>query len=389
MQFKAKRYDNGEAVQIEIQGEHIERIASLKTTGTPTDLPFVAPGFFDHQINGYGGTWFSGEELTPDTILTALEAHYQYGITRMFPTLTTSSFESLAGGFQALRQACEQEHWADQMVPGLHLEGPYISSEDGPRGGHSPRHIRAADWDEFCRLQEISGGRIRLLTLAPEVDGAIEVIHQAVKTGVVISIGHTGATPEQIRAAVDAGARMSTHLGNGAHGTLRRHPNYIWEQLGEPRLAAGIIADGHHLPASVIRSIIGAKGIENTFLTCDASGLAGCPPGRYSFQSIEVEKLADGPIFIAGQRQMLAGSGQQTDVCVANVMTFARVTLQQAFDMAGRYPARLLLGDDEIHLHHGSRADLVIFRYAGHGHRLEFLTTIAAGEVRFGVIPTL
>ena len=338
---------------------------------------------FDHQINGHGGILFSNNNLTPDDVFRAVAVQYQYGVTRIFPTVITNTFSALAKGFRALRTACESDSSVDMMCPGFHLEGPFISSEEGPRGAHPVEHIRPADWDEFRKLQDIAEGRIRLVTIAPEVEGALEFIRHAAESGVVVSIGHTGGSPEQIRAAVDAGARMSTHLGNGAHNVLPRHPNYIWEQLGDSRLAAGIITDGHHLPPSVIRTVIGTKGVEHTFITCDVSGLAGCKPGRYRFESVEVEVLADGPIVVAGQRKTLAGSGQQTDVCVANVLTFADVTLQQAFDMAGRYPAEFF-GLEQIQLQQDSRADLVVFYYAGPGHRLKVLATIAAGDVRYG-----
>jgi len=386
MQLKGRSYKNGEPICVIIDGDRITSVEPAKPDGLVSDWPLIAPGLFDLQINGHGGTWFSQEGLTAEDVIGTLEPHFRFGITRLCPTLITNSFEALADGFAAIDAACRQEAWVADMVPGCHLEGPYLSAEDGPRGAHPLGHIRPADWDEFQKLQEISGNRIRLVTLAPEIDGAIEFIHKAVESGVVIAIGHTAAAPEQITAAVDAGARLSTHLGNGAHGMIRRHPNYIWEQLGEPRLMASIITDGHHLPPAVIRSFLGVKTPLRTILTCDAAGLAGCPPGTYREGTMDVEILEDGRIVIAGQRQLLAGSGLQTDTCVAHVIDVAGVSLQEAFDMAGRNPARLL-GCETIELACGSRADLVLFNYAGPGSPLEILTTIAAGEVRFGDIP--
>jgi N-acetylglucosamine-6-phosphate deacetylase len=224
------------------------------------------------------------------------------------------------------------------------------------------------------------------VTIAPEQTGAIEFIRRAVASGVVVSIGHTGAEPEQVAAAVDAGARMSTHLGNGAHGMLRRHPNYIWEQLGERRLWAGVITDGHHLPASVVRSIIDAKGLGRTIITCDASGLAGCPPGRYSEGAIDVEILDDGRLVVAGQRQYLAGSGHETDYCVARAIEQAGLSLREALDCAGRNPA-VLLGCEEIRLRRNARADLILFHWNKPGDPLRIETTVIAGEVQHGELP--
>ena len=198
-----------------------------------------------------------------------------------------------------------------------------------------------------------------------------------------IAIGHTAADGQQSHNAIDAGARLSTHLGNGAHGTIRRHPNYIWEQLGDPRLTASIITDGHHLPPSVVRSFVRAKGLKRIVITCDASGLAGCEPGVYDYHGGKFEVLEDGPIVIAGQRQFLAGSGQQTDVCVANAVEMAGLSLGDACDLAARAPARLL-GKEVVRLSRGSRADLMLFQYRGGDSRLNVLTTIASGDVRFG-----
>jgi N-acetylglucosamine-6-phosphate deacetylase len=381
-----RHYENGEPVRIRIDGE---RIASIEPAWPPrgsAPWPFLAPGLFDLQINGHGGIWFGKPGITSDEVLGVLRAHFSFGVTRLCPTLITNSFEALAGGFAAIRAACEREAWAERMVPGCHLEGPYISSEDGPRGAHPSEFVRPPDWDEFEKLQQISGGRIRLVTLAPELPGAVDFIRRAVAQGVVVSIGHTAADPEQIDAAVCAGARLSTHLGNGAHGMIRRHPNYIWDQLGDPRLSASVIADGHHLPASVLRSVLRAKSTRNVILTCDAAGLAGCPPGVYTEGAMRMEILDDGRIVVAGQRQFLAGSGADTGRCVVEAVRSAGIPLSQAIDMAGRNPAQLL-GFEEICLRRGARGDLFLFNFPACANSLEIVATVAAGTLMFGAIP--
>lgn len=382
MEIFGRHYENGEPVRVVVEGERIAAVEPAMPTTEVASWPWIAPGLFDLQINGHGGTWFSKTGLTVADVTGTLEKHFRYGITRMCPTLITNSFDALAAGFGAIREACEREPWVDQMVPGCHLEGPYISSEDGPRGAHPKEHVRPAEWDEFARLQEISGNRIRLVTLAPEQQGAIDFIRTAVASGVVIAIGHTAATTEQTEAAVDAGARLSTHLGNGAHGTLRRHPNYIWDQLGEPRLAASIITDGHHLPPSVVRSIVRAKTVRNTVITCDASGLAGCPPGVYRDGTMAVEILEDGRLVLEGQRQLLAGSGALTDECVAKAINMTGISLREAWDMASLNPARLLRFE-EIRLRRGARADLALFRWGGPGTPFRIETTWLAGRLQF------
>ncbi len=381
----ARSYENGEPLRITLRGDRIRSVEPAWPKGTVDDWPFVAPGLFDLQINGHSGVWFSDESLTADNVLKALAPYPRFGVTRLCPTLITNSFEGLAAGFAAIRAACEREPWADRMVCGCHLEGPYISAEDGPRGAHPRQHVRPADWNEFQRLQEISGHRIKLVTIAPEAEGAIEFIRQATAHGVVISIGHTAATPEQVRAAVDAGAKLSTHLGNGAHAMIHRHRNTIFEQLSDPRLTASLIVDGHHLPPSLVRMFIKVKSPKQIILTCDAAGWAGCPPGLYESKLGRSEILENGKLVVAGQRELLAGSAQETDICVANVLEFAGVSLKDAIDMTSKNPAKLL-GYEVARLRRGSLADLVVFRIAPNKQRLDVEATIASGHLMYGEI---
>jgi N-acetylglucosamine-6-phosphate deacetylase len=373
----ARHYETGDPVGLSISGG---RIVGLRTVEAPAEgLPYLAPGLFDLQINGYGGVWFSDEQLTVDQVLDVLQAHFAYGVTRLCPTLITNSFDALAHGFSTIRAACEKEPWAARMVAGCHLEGPYISSEDGPRGAHPLAHVRGCNLNEFQRLQEISGNRILLVTLAPEASGAVEFTQALVSQGLTVSIGHTAANSQQITDVVNAGARLSTHLGNGAHGTLRRHPNYIWDQLGEPRLAASIISDGHHLPPSVVRSILFAKGPRKLIITCDASGLAGCAPGVYDYHGASFEVLPEGKVVIAGQQQYLAGSAVQTDVCVAKMVQMTGVPLATAWKMASENPA-LLLGCEPATLNPGAPAELVLFSHDPAQGTLQVLQTVIGDE---------
>ena len=386
LSFVARRFDTTEPVRITTEGRLIASVEPAEVPRPEAErLPFVAPGLFDIQVNGWGGTWFSQADLTPDDVARVVAEFLPHGVTRLFPTLITNSFDSLKAGFEAIAEACERFALVADMVAGCHLEGPYISPEDGPRGAHPKEHVRAADWDEFAALQAASGNRIRLITLAPEAPGAIDFIKRAVASGVVVSIGHTAAEPEQIAAAAEAGATLSTHLGNGAHGTLRRHPNYIWEQLADDRLAASIICDGHHLPASVVKCVLRSKPPGRVILTCDASGYAGCATGVYHGESGDVEVLGDGRIVVAGQRQFLAGSGAATGECVAGVMRLAHISLAEAMHMATDAPARLM-GVEPIRLEPGARADLMLF-HVEPGPKLCVEATIVAGEPRFGEVP--
>jgi N-acetylglucosamine-6-phosphate deacetylase len=320
---------------------------------------WVAPALFDLQINGCDGHSFSSERLTVDSVRHVVRVCRDHGIGGLCPTLVTNSFSALVHGMVTIRQACETDAEIARAVPAIHLEGPYISAEDGPRGAHPRLHVRPPDWDEFRRLQDAAGGRIRLVTLAPEPEGALPFIERLAASGVVVALGHTAATGAQIRDAVRAGARLSTHLGNGSHALLPRHDNYVWEQLADDDLWASIITDGHHLPPAVVRCIIRIKTPARSILTCDASSLAGLPPGRYGEWDQQFEVLPEGKVVVPGT-SYLAGSGAFTDACVGTVIGFAGVSLRDAVDMAGARP-RELLGLPPRRLEVGQPANLVLF----------------------------
>lgn len=381
MQLIARRYDNGDVVQIELDQGRIRRVTSAASSQVAGACPWIAPGFVDVQVNGYDGQEFSSQTLTAEKVAAIVRRHYAFGVTGICPTLTTNSIAALSHGLQAIAAACRQDAEIGRRVPGIHLEGPYMSTEDGPRGAHPREHCKRPDWDEFCHLQEAAEGRIVILTMSVEFDEAPEFIARATASGVVISIGHTAATGDQIRAAVYAGAKLSTHLGNGAHRTLRRHPNYLWDQMAEDRLSASIIADGHHLPPEVVKTIVRAKTPQRTILVSDESGLAGLPPGRYPSSGCELEILPDGRLVIAGQDQLLAGASKPIGDGVANVMCFAGVDLSTAVDMATRNPL-LLVGRTPGQLRPGDPADLVLFDLAN--GTLNVRATIADGVVVFG-----
>jgi N-acetylglucosamine-6-phosphate deacetylase len=187
----------------------------------------------------------------------------------------------------------------------------------------------------------------------------LQFIEKLVAGGIVVALGHTAASGPRIRDAVAAGARLSTHLGNGCHAVLPRHDNYLWEQLAADALWASVICDGHHLPPAVARCIVRVKTPARTILTCDASPLAGLPPGTYREWGQAFEVLPGGKIVVPGT-SYLAGSGVFTDACVGTAVRFAGVSLAEAVDMASARP-RELLGLPPRKLEAGAVADLVLF----------------------------
>ncbi len=357
--LRARHYATGEMVEISCTDGRIEAIGTPSSAPVDRETGWVAPAFFDLQINGCDGHSFNSERLSIDHVRHVVRVCRTHGVGGLCPTLVTNSFEALKHGLSTLRRAVETDTTVARAVPAIHLEGPYLSPEDGPRGAHPRQHIRPPDWDEFQRLQDAAGGLIRLVTLAPEHDGAVPFIERLVAAGVVVALGHTAATGPQIRDAVSAGARLSTHLGNGCHATLPRHDNYIWEQLADDRLWASVIADGHHLPAAVLRCLLRVKTPARTILTCDASSLAGLSPGRYREWGQDFEVQPGGKVVVAGT-PYLAGSGVFLDSCVGTVMKFGGVSLRDAVDMASARP-RELLGLRPQRLEVGMSDDVLLF----------------------------
>jgi N-acetylglucosamine-6-phosphate deacetylase len=337
--LRGRRYDTAHSVEVAIDDG---RVASIAVLADDAALPWLSSGFIDLQVNGFRGIGFNDPALTPEKVAEVSLLMDQFGVTRYLPTLTTDSLELLSRSLATIARAIDGPSEVRLRVPGLHLEGPFISAEDGPRGAHPKQHVRPPDWDAFQRLQEAAGGHIRLTTLSAEYEQSPAFITNAVKAGIVVAIGHTKASTDQIRAAVDAGATLSTHLGNGSHLLIRRHPNYIWDQLAEDRLMASVIVDGHHLPPSVVKSIVRAKTPQRCILVSDKTNLGGLPPGVYSTPLGDVELLPEGKPVLAGQRDILAGAALPLPVNIAKAIEFAEVDLPTAINMVTVNPAHLM-----------------------------------------------
>jgi N-acetylglucosamine-6-phosphate deacetylase len=299
---------------------------------------YVAHGFIDIQVNGFAGVDYNNPHTAHEEIARSIRTLFSTGVTRFYPTVITGAPEAMRDSLRNLAQARVVLPDGEAMA-GFHVEGPHISPEDGPRGAHPRQWVRPPDLDEYRRWQDAAGGQLRIVTLAPEWPGALQYIEKIVGDGVVAAIGHTQANGAQIADAVSAGATLSTHLGNGAHAVLARHPNYIWDQLAEDRLMASFIVDGIHLGASFLKSALRAKGIERSVLVTDAATPAGAMPGRYRLGGQEVDLKPDGRVVLAGQDR-LAGSALRMDRGIANLIRLAGLTLAEAVQMATANAAR-------------------------------------------------
>ena len=364
MILHAKLIENDQMATLHIQGESISRIEHFANrTGlerADADL-YIAPGFFDPQVNGFAGVDFSGKDLTPDDVRRATRAISITGVTTFFPTLITASFDRLTQQLKTLRKAVEDDPFVSKMCRGIHLEGPYISSAEGPRGVHPAQFIRPPQWDEFERLQDACGGRIRLITLAPEKEGSLHFIQKAVSSGVVVAIGHTEASEKILDAAFEAGARLSTHLGNGIGNLILRHPNPFQKQLSMDGLMASIIADGIHLPDDVVKHIVRTKTPERILLCTDAISAAAQPPGRYRLADLDVDVGEDYRTRLVGA-DSLAGSTLSFPKAIKNMIKFAEIDLRTAIKMSTENGRKLfpeIIGT----IAPDQPANLVIFRF--------------------------
>lgn len=339
---------------------------------------FIAPGWIDLQVNGFAGVDYNSPSSTHELIAHSIRAQFACGVTRFLPTVITGSPENMTAALRNLANAKESIPEGAAMEA-FHLEGPYISPEDGPRGAHPVRWVRPPDLEEFHRFQEAANGNIRLVTLSPEWPEAPRFIEKIVNNGVVPSIGHTRASSSQITDAVSAGATLSTHLGNATDALLPKNANYIWDQLADDRLAASFIVDGFHLPPAFLNVALRAKGLERSILITDAVMPAGCDPGRYRLGEVDVELHRDGSVRLR-EGVRLAGSALRMDQAIANVIRIAGLSLRDAVSLATRNPARVgRIASRQRGLNPGDRADLVRFRRDDKTGRITVLETFLNG----------
>jgi N-acetylglucosamine-6-phosphate deacetylase len=378
--FEGRLIEDGRPARITIRDGIV---AEITRPAGGSEATWIGPGWMDLQINGFAGHDPNAADASAAVVTAMVRAMWPSGIAASCITICTEAEERILQSLRAVADASDADPLIAASVLGIHVEGPHIAREDGPRGAHPLAHVRPPDVAEYRRWQQAARGRIRIITVSPEYDEAVGYIRAIVADGVVASIGHTAATGDQIRAAVDAGARWSTHLANGAHALMRRHPNYIWDQLSEDRLSAGFIFDGHHLPPSVMKPLIRAKGVERSILVSDAVTFAGLPPGIYElFNGADVELLPSGRLELHGT-PYLAGAVAMLPVCVANAVRHAGVTLPEAVRMVTANPAGLLGlppldGRDSVRV--GAAANLTLFRQSPASLDIEVEMTVVAGQ---------
>lgn len=368
---------SGAAVRLELDGGLIDSVLGIEPS---PGMPYLSPGFIDIQVNGYLGKDYSDESLVAEDVAAIARALAASGTVAHVPTVITRLENLIVRNLRVIARAIQSSPDTAAAVPGIHLEGPYISAEDGPRGAHDASFVRPPDFAEFERWQEAAGGYIRMVTLSPEWAGAEEFIARLAGLGVTVSIGHTAADPERITRAVRAGARFSTHLGNGSHTMIPRLKNYLFSQLAADELGAGIISDGFHLPEYVVKVMYRAKGADRLVLVSDVAPLAGSKPGRYRWGGIEVQMYEDGHLGLPDS-MLLAGAAHLLDWDIPHFMRFSGAGLAEAVRLCTVNPARLLgLPEPAGTLEPGAPANITVFRLPDpSADRLEIVRTLRRG----------
>jgi N-acetylglucosamine-6-phosphate deacetylase len=376
MKIQGNSYRDGSAIEISFSEGIIDSISETQN-GLEQDL-ILGPGFTDIQVNGYGGIDYNEIQSNPMNLAEISRLLYKEGVTTHFPTIITNDPAQISQLILQIVSLRKSDEFSRMSIEGLHIEGPFISPMDGPRGAHPKEFVRAPDWSLVQKWQNESKGLIKMITLSPEWENMVPFIERCMEHGILVSIGHTNASHQQILDAVNAGASLSTHLGNGAHPILARHPNYIWSQLSQDELGASIIADGFHLPAEVIQVFQKVKK-ENLMLVSDSVSLSGMPAGDYTLHiGGEVTMTPNGKLHLKSNPSILAGSASNIRSGVSFLIKNKLASLTEAWDMASVRPEKLVNPGHRL-FKEGSIADLILCRTQENGE-LEVLKTIKHGR---------
>ena len=363
--YRGRRYDTLELVNVGVAGARIATV-EVSSPSSDADVPWIAPGMFDIQVNGAVGCELSSSRLTRSGVVKVLEKMLRDGVFRCCLTLTTNAPETMIHAARSIADALDERPEYRSIVWGIHLEGPFISTAEGAIGAH-PKKYCVPYSEEFIRsVQDASRGLVKLVTLSPEYPNAAEFVRFLKSPGIVVAVGHTNADGIQLDDAVSAGATLSTHLSNATRHLLPKWENYFFAQLADDRLCASLIVDGFHISPQLARAIVRAKGLDRLILISDQSPLAGFPPGKYSMELCDFEIQPNGKVTLAGDPNLLACASFPVSCGVVNVATIENLPLSKVYPLATTNPARLLnapkfsSGDGDF-LEVGGLADFLLF----------------------------
>lgn len=382
------RLPDGRAVEVDVEGSRIRRVVPLPEKRGNESLPYLLPVLVDLQHNGALGAYYGEIPEMGVAKLREIAAHLRrHGVGRCLLTMVTQERSELAmlAGFLGRVLGADRE--LERLFFGIFHEGVFISPRDGWRGAHAPAWIERPDWDRLREIDDLTGGRIQLVNVAPEEPGGLPFIERAVAAGKKISLGHCCPSAEVVDAAIALGATMVTHFGNGAASQIHRFENPLWTFLDREELTLGLICDGFHLPGSIVRIAMKCKGREKCLPVSDASGCSGLPPGAYEILGgRRIEITPSGRVHMAATPDILAGGWFQQDRSVEFLVREAGFSFLEAWDQCSRVPARAV-GLTLPEVAEGEEASFVLARWedglviekAVHAGRVEPLFSMDGG----------
>ena len=330
---------NGRALEVEVCSGKISAVSPIEKT---PGLPWILPPLVDIQQNGalthaYNNTV---DESVPE--LQRIAEHLKKNcVGRVLATFTTTDYPRLERAAGALSRIFDQDKDLDTLFCGIFHEGCFISPDKGWRGGHAPEFIIRPDYDRFARLNECSGNRVKVVNVAPEVEGGLEFVAKAASAGIKVALGHCHPDAETIHKAVDAGASIVTHFANGSAPEIHRFNNPFWGFLDDDGLSLGLVGDGFHLMPEVVRTAVKCKPRGQCFMVSDANIYSGCKPGLYHrIGGLDCVIEPNGFIHVAGQ-EILAGAYFQQNRCVEFLVEKCGFEFIESWKMCSVYPAKI------------------------------------------------
>ena len=298
------------------------------------------PGFVDLQVNGYKGVDFSSPDLTEEKLIYACHELFKAGTAAFLTTMITSSKEIYQKNLSLITKVIESREFSGRVL-GVHLEGPFISTEPGAVGAHNPNWVSGASIGYLKQLQQWAGGNIRLITIAAEVAGSDKLAAYASENGITVSLGHQMAKEEDINRLAKSGATAVTHLGNALPSMIDRHQNPVWASLAEEHLTAMVITDGHHIPASLIKTVLKAKSVLKVIVVSDISPAAGLPAGEYEVWGNDAVLREDGFLYVK-KTGHLAGSSSTMLECMNYLASLDLLSEDELLEAGFYNPLRLI-----------------------------------------------
>ena len=334
----AKHFSTGKPVRVRWKNGII---ASVEENSSAPENLWIAPALFDLQVNGYGGIDFQQDGITAEELLSAARQLRRDGCAQFFLTLITDEWAKLTSRFRHFKKLRDESSELQQAIAGWHIEGPFLSDQPGFHGAHNPSLMCDPSPEKIRELREMTGNDPLLLTISPERSGSIEAIALARSLGMIISLGHTNAPVEILRAAVAAGATGFTHLGNGCPRELDRHDNILWRIFETPGLTASLIPDKIHVSPALFRLVHRTLPKENIYYTTDAMSAGGAPPGKYKIGSMEMEVGADQIVRQPGKTNF-AGSALKPIDGIFRAAEMLNCSWREAWPRFSETPAQLV-----------------------------------------------